>query len=123
MTSWINDISNLIGYFGPISGTFSLVKETVGDLIDPLKPSKGRSKTTTSYNLLAAESVYDEKNIDDENIKSTDLPLYVSAHELSVIPEENDKITDGDDKSWDIINVSAYKVNGSVIYYKLQLRG
>lgn len=103
------------------SSAYTLKRSVSSTYVDADHPTKGKTKTTTTYTLLAFESPYLEKSIDGVNIKISDTRLYVAPTSISVVPSESDVIHDGTN-TWSIVHVKTLKINVSDVYYELQLR-
>lgn len=116
MSKYLNSIIRLINKNG--NDNLSLI--TISQTIDPDNPLFVNN-TESIDSIKSYQGHYKDKQIDGENIKATDIKLYVDPSTVNTTIEENDKITDGT-ITYNIKNVKSYKEVNDVVLYILQLR-
>ena len=117
MSIHLQSVRRVLQKYGDTSLSLLIITQTT-DASNPLDVINTESSPIT---LLSLQNDYRVREIDGENIKRTDIKLYVDPTGLTVTPTENDKITDGTIK-YNIQNVVTHKEAGVVCMYILQLR-
>lgn len=82
-------------------------------------PTRGAA---TSHSCFVVAFDYGETQIDGTLVQRGDRRLMVSSEGLSVAPEPGDGFT-LDGISWHVVSVMPVSPGGSVIYWKVQIRG
>lgn len=113
-----------------INGTtdFTFSRESTSTLIDPLRPSKGYSKTTTVYTSKSMLTSYDRKmnielNRSDGRDKTTVyMILYVDPDSIAIVPTEGDVVARGT-QTFHVVENHPYEIAGTEILYEVTMMG
>lgn len=94
-----------------------------GPLNQPWRPNGINPSTPTTYTVIGLTVPYDEKMIDGESIRRSDVRCYVAAKGMSVdyVPTANDYVTMGGVK-YKVIGASPLEPGTERILYDIQLR-
>lgn len=78
----------------------------------PPDPVNGGDPVPTSYAATLVPMAYDARNIDGTVIKTGDVQIYISAVELSIVPQVDDIATVGG-KGYQIVHLDPYNFDGA----------